>query len=137
MHFGQLLLEFTKFVLKVPDTNYDSATRRMLFLNAFRMPFPTTFKNFPTVYGSQKFITVFTTALHWYQSSARSIQYIPHQPILILPPIYVLVYLAISFWFPNQNATWIPILPIRAPRPAHLILLYLIILFILGEVYEL
>jgi hypothetical protein len=31
-------------------------------------------KNFPTFYGSRKFITVFTGALHWSSSWARSIQ---------------------------------------------------------------
>jgi hypothetical protein len=38
-------------------------------------------KNFPTFYGIRKFITVFTRALHWSLSWARSIQSIPSHPI--------------------------------------------------------
>jgi hypothetical protein len=47
-------------------------------------------KNFPTFYGTRRFITVFTRALHWSLSWARSIQYIPPHPIYlrsnIIPP---------------------------------------------------
>jgi hypothetical protein len=37
---------------------------------------PQLFKNFPTFYGNWRFIIVFTRALHWSLSSARSIQLI-------------------------------------------------------------
>jgi hypothetical protein len=39
------------------------------------------FKIFPTFYGTRRFITVFTRALHWSLSSAKSIQFIPRHPI--------------------------------------------------------
>jgi hypothetical protein len=38
-------------------------------------------KNFPVFYGSRRFITVFTRALHWSRSWARSIQSVPSHPI--------------------------------------------------------
>jgi hypothetical protein len=38
-------------------------------------------KNFPEFYGTRRFITVFTRALHWSLSWARSIQSIPSHPI--------------------------------------------------------
>jgi hypothetical protein len=37
-------------------------------------------KNFPAFYGTRRFITVFTRALHWSLSWARSIQSIPPHP---------------------------------------------------------
>jgi hypothetical protein len=40
-------------------------------------------KNFPTFYGTRRFITVFTRALHWSLSLARSIQSIPPHPISV------------------------------------------------------
>jgi hypothetical protein len=44
-----------------------------------KLPIVQIFKNFPAFYGTQKFITMFTRALHW--SWARSIQSIPSHPI--------------------------------------------------------
>jgi hypothetical protein len=38
-------------------------------------------KNFPAFYGTRKYITVFTRALHWSLSWARSIQAIPPHPL--------------------------------------------------------
>jgi hypothetical protein len=38
-------------------------------------------KNFPEFYGTRRFITVFTRALHWPLSWARRIQAIPPHPI--------------------------------------------------------
>jgi hypothetical protein len=38
-------------------------------------------KNFPTFYGTRRFITVFTRALHWSLSWARSTQSTPSHPI--------------------------------------------------------
>jgi hypothetical protein len=40
-------------------------------------------KNFSMVYGTHKFITVFTRALHWSVSCTRSIQSIPPNPVLL------------------------------------------------------
>jgi hypothetical protein len=45
-------------------------------------------KNFPTFYGTRRLITVFTKALQWSLSWAKSIQSIPPHPIsLSLPPL--------------------------------------------------
>jgi hypothetical protein len=38
-------------------------------------------KNFPTFYGTRRFITVFTRALHWSLSWVRLIQSIPPHPV--------------------------------------------------------
>jgi hypothetical protein len=59
-------------------------------------------KNFPTLYGTWRFITMFTRALHWSLSWNRSIQSIPPHPIylrsiLYYPPTYALVFLVVSF----------------------------------------
>jgi hypothetical protein len=48
-------------------------------------------KEFQTLYGTRRFIAVFTIALHWFLSSAKPIQSTPLHPIsvrsvLILPP---------------------------------------------------
>jgi hypothetical protein len=47
-----------------------------------KLPFVQPLKNFPAFYGTRRFITAFTRALHWSLSWARSIQS-PH-PILSL-----------------------------------------------------
>jgi hypothetical protein len=44
-------------------------------------PFVHLLKNFPRFYGTRRFITVITRALHWSLSSARSMQSIPSHPI--------------------------------------------------------
>jgi hypothetical protein len=41
-------------------------------------------KKFPAFYGTRRFITVFTRALHWSLSTARSIQSIPSHPIYLI-----------------------------------------------------
>jgi hypothetical protein len=40
-------------------------------------------KNFPAFYGTQRFITVFTRALHWSPFCARWIQCTPFHPICL------------------------------------------------------
>jgi hypothetical protein len=44
---------------------------------------------------------------------------------------------SLSFWLSQQNPICIPLIPIRATYPAHLIFLDLIVLIILGEEYNL
>jgi hypothetical protein len=56
---------------------------------------------------------------------------------IILPPTSRSFYWTLSFGFSHQSLICIPLLPIRAMCPAHLILLDLIILIILGEEYKL
>jgi hypothetical protein len=46
-----------------------------------KLPIVPPLKNFPALYGTRKFITLFTRALHWFLSWTRSIQSIPSHPI--------------------------------------------------------
>jgi hypothetical protein len=96
-------------------------------------------------YGTRRFITVFTRALHWSLSWARSIQSIPYHPIPThLPKIYfsTVHHLRLGFpiglflsAFPTNILYAIFFSPIRATYPTHLVLLDFIIIF--GEEYKL
>ena len=100
-------------------------------------------KKFQAFYGTRKFITAFTNALHLFLSWAISIQSIPPhstswRSILIL---YSHLLLGLpSGLFPSGFPTKIlytPLFsPIRATIPAHLIILDFIIRTILGERYR-
>jgi hypothetical protein len=91
------------------------------------------FPFFPAFYGTRKFITVFTRDLHWSLSWARWIQSIPsylshiYFNICHLPTPWSSQW-PLSFWLYHRYSICIPLLPIRAPCLAHLILFGLIIL---------
>jgi hypothetical protein len=73
-------------------------------------------KKFPAFYGTQRFITLFTRALHWSLSWATSIQFIPSHPISLrskyYPPTYVLFFLVVFFLLTSHEyPTCIPLLP--------------------------
>jgi hypothetical protein len=86
-----------------------------------KLPIVQLLKNFPAFYGTRTFITVFTRALHWSLSWARSIQSIPYHPI----PSYLsknhfnIVHLpmpwssqwSLSFWLSQQYPICISLLP--------------------------
>jgi hypothetical protein len=95
-------------------------------------------KNFPAFYGTRRFITVFTRALYWSLSGDRSILFLLRSIIILSthlrlrPPSGLF-----SSGFPTNILYAFLLSPIRATYPAHLILLDLIILIMLGEEYKL
>jgi hypothetical protein len=87
---------------------------------------------------------VFTRALHWSLSSARSIQSIPSHLISLRSILILSTHLRLglrSRLFPTRFPTSILyaflVFPIRATFPAHLILPDLIILIMFSEEYKL
>jgi hypothetical protein len=77
------------------STNYATVCPMLQLLTYLRswallekLPIMQPFKNFPAYYGTQRFITMFTRALHWSLSWARLMQSIPSHSI---SPGYILI----------------------------------------------
>jgi hypothetical protein len=95
--------------------------------------------NFPALHETRRFNTEFTRALHLFLSWTRPIQSTSLHPTSPRSILIISTYLRLglpSGLFPSGFRIRIPLLPIRATWPAHLILLYLIILIILDEEYK-
>jgi hypothetical protein len=94
--------------------------------------------SFPAFYGTRRFITTFTRALHVSLSWARPIHSTPPQdPSWYYPPTYDWVSLGLfPPDFSTNNLYAFLFSPIHAKWPAHLILLDLIVLIILGKEYK-
>jgi hypothetical protein len=80
-------------------------------------------KDFPEFYGTWRFITVFTKALHWSLLWATSIQSIRPQSVSLRCILISSPYLRLSvfFWLPHQHPTRIRHLPHSCymPCPSH------------------
>jgi hypothetical protein len=108
------------------------------------MPVLQLLKNFPTFYGTWRFISMFTRALHWSQSWYTSIQSIPSHLNSLRSILTLSTHLHLGLPsglfpsdFPTNTLYPFRCYPICATCPAHLTLLDLIILTILGKKYKL
>jgi hypothetical protein len=93
-------------------------------------------RNFPTFYGTWRFIIMFTRTLHWSLSWARWIQSIPFHSIYVRPILILSSRLRLCLpnglvpsVFPTNNLYAFFFYPKCATWHAHLIILDLIILF--------
>jgi hypothetical protein len=100
-------------------------------------------QEFPNIFGTRRFITVFTRTLQWSISWARLIHSIPplYSPLRFILILSSHIHLRISSWllpfgFPT-NILYAFISPICAKFPAYFIFLDLIILIIKGQEYKL
>jgi hypothetical protein len=105
-----------------------------------KLPVVKLFKNFPAFYGIQRFITVFVRALHCSLSWARLIQSRPPHSTSLRSTLILSTHICLCLpsglfppGFPTKILHAVLVSPIHSTFPAHLILLDLLILTILGE----
>jgi hypothetical protein len=96
-------------------------------------------KNFPACYETRNFITIFTRALYWSLSWARSIQSIPSHPISLRSILILSTHLRLGLVVVSFLLVFPPISYMHSSShhpcymPPHLILLDVINLIIFGE----
>jgi hypothetical protein len=104
-----------------------------------KLPIVQLLKNFPAFYGTWRFITVFTRALHWSLSCVRLIQSIPSHPTSLRFILILSTHprLRLPSGFPTNILYAFLFSPFMLTCPVHLILRDLIILIMFGEEYKL
>jgi hypothetical protein len=76
-----LIITFTSHTHTRTRTRTRARARTRSWALLEKLPIVQPLKNFPVFYGTRRFITAFTRALHWSLSWARSIQSPPSHPI--------------------------------------------------------
>jgi hypothetical protein len=98
-------------------------------------------KKFPALYGTQRFIPVFTTAHHRSVSWARWIQSTTshhiYSTLMSFRPLLILSNVLFTQIFPTKIVYVFLVSPMHATCNAHLVLLAFIALIIFGEGYNL
>jgi hypothetical protein len=96
--------------------NYTYLTHSWSWALLEKLPIVQLLKNFPAFYGTRRFITVFTRALHRSLSWARWIQSIPSHLSkihfnIVHPPTSWSSQWSLSFWLSHHYPLCIPLLP--------------------------
>jgi hypothetical protein len=135
------ILNFASEILLQPDLWIDSLTHLWSRALLEKPPIVLLLKNFPALYGTRKFITIFTRSTDSYSETAQSI---PSHSISLRSILILSTHLHLclpSGLFPSGFPTNILYLflsyTIGATCSAHLILLDLITLIIVGKEYKL
>jgi hypothetical protein len=149
--FTQLLLMIRLFLRQCCNISWDpwvsilgsETNPNLLWSTAVERPsVAQPLQKFPAFFGTRRFIAAFARALHLSLPSARPIQtilpYYFSKSILILFTHICLGFLSGLFpsGFPTNKSVSVSLLPIRVTCSAHLILLDLIFLIILGKEYR-
>jgi hypothetical protein len=79
------LLRHNTYILRnwIKYSTHNSLTHSWSWALLEKLPIVQPLKKFPAFYGTRRFITMFTRAIHWSLSWARSIQSMPSHPISI------------------------------------------------------
>jgi hypothetical protein len=89
LHRFEISNQFTDFYQYLLEHYFIRGNSNVIYIITYlrswalleKLPIAQPLKNFPAFYGTRRFITVFTRALHWSLSWANSIQSTPSHPI--------------------------------------------------------